>query len=132
MTVVGSPIAVTDVRVLRAVHEHDGVVMTTAALAAALGVAEDEAAARITELTNDGLLSPPMQSRSRGGVWSEIGVKVTENGRGVLEAESRAGGSVRPTRLAVALTGSRRRSSTERRRGSQRTALSRLRWFDHE
>ena len=93
VTLLGIGPAVTDVRVLKAVHEHDGVVMTTAALAVALGVAEDEADARITELTKDGLLSSPTQCRSRGGVWSEIGVKVTENGRGVLEAESRASGS---------------------------------------
>ena len=54
----------TDLIALRAVHEYAGAVMTTAELAAALDVLEDEAAARISALTKDGYISLPMQVRS--------------------------------------------------------------------
>ena len=50
-------------------------------------VTDDEAAARITALTKDGYLSGPVQYRSESGEWSEIGVKVTEDGRDPLGAE---------------------------------------------
>ncbi len=77
----------TDLVALRAVHEYAGAVMTTAELAAALDVLEDEAAARIAALTKDGYISLPMQVRSEDGEWSEIGVKLTPAGRDLLGVE---------------------------------------------
>ncbi len=77
----------TDLVALQAVHDHPGVVMTTVELAAALGVAQEEAEARIATLKDGGYLTGPMQSRSTGGEWSEIGFKLTANGRYVLGVE---------------------------------------------
>ncbi len=76
-----------DLVALRAVAEHSRRVMTTSELATALQLTDDEAAARITALTKDGYLSGPVQYRSESGEWSEIGVKVTEDGRDRLGAE---------------------------------------------
>ena len=76
-----------DLVALRAVHGHPRRVMTTAELAAALDVAEDEAAARISTLTDEGYVSLPMQVRSTQGEWSGIGVELTEAGRDFLGAE---------------------------------------------
>ncbi len=78
---------VADLVALTAVHEHLGVVMTTAELARALGVKDEEAAARITALTNQGYLSLPIQSRSAEGEWSAIGVRLTARGRDLLGVE---------------------------------------------
>ena len=77
----------TDLVALHAVRNHPGVVMATAELAVALGVTEDEAAARIAKLTTDGYLTGPMQVRSTSGAWSEIGFKLTVNASDLLEAE---------------------------------------------
>ena len=77
----------TDLIVLQALHDHPGVVMTTAELSAALGVTEGEAAGRIAALTTGGYLAGPVQVRSARGEWSEIGVKLTERGRDLLGVE---------------------------------------------
>ena len=79
--------AMADLVALKAVHEHPRVVMTTAELAAALGVPEDEAATRITTLAMDGFLYGPMQVRSVAGVWSGIGFKLTTRARALLGVE---------------------------------------------
>jgi len=73
-----------DLAVLRAVQKHPRRVMTTRELAAALGIAEKEAATRVAALVHDGHLAGPLQVRSVGGVWSEIGFKLTETGRHLL------------------------------------------------
>ncbi len=76
-----------DLVALTAVHRHPRHVMTTAELAAALGVAEDEATARVTTLATNGFLYGPMQARSTAGEWSDIGFKLTANGLDLLGVE---------------------------------------------
>ena len=84
--------ALTDVVALEAIHGHPWQLMTTAELAAALDVDDDEAAARIATLMKAGYLYGPMQYRSIGGEWSAIGFKLTDNGRCLLGVEAACDG----------------------------------------
>ncbi len=76
----------TDLDALKAIHHHPQRSVTTAELAEVLGVAKDEAEARITALAKDGFVAGPMEYRSVTGAVTEIGVNLTETGRDVVTA----------------------------------------------
>jgi len=105
---------VTDLVALEAIHGHPWQLMTTAELAAALDVDDDEAAARIAPLMQAGYLSGPMQYRSTEGEWSAIGFKLTDNGRCLLGVEAVCDGWARALKARDTATSSSRGRSAGR------------------
>ncbi len=107
-------LAATDLVALEAIHGHPWRLMTTAELAAALEVNDDEAAARIALLMQAGYLSGPMQYRSTEGEWSAIGFKLTDYGRCLLGVEAVCDGWARALKARDTATSSSRGGSAGR------------------
>ena len=99
-------LAATDRVALEAIHGHPWRLMTTAELAAALEVNNDEAAACIALLMQAGYLSGPMQYRSTEGEWSAIGFKLTDYGRCLLGVDAVCDGWARALKARDTATSS--------------------------